>query len=75
MAIKTIKSENKSNLESAKISLANFLKEKRKSRGLSLEQLSDLTKIQVYHLNAMENGNFDNLPPTVYRAGINGLSF
>jgi len=70
MAIKTIKSENKSNLESAKISLADFLKEKRKSRGLSLEQLSDLTKIQVYHLNAMENGNFDNLPPTVYRAGI-----
>ena len=67
---KTAKCDNKLNLESEKISLADFLKEKRKSQGLSLEQLSDLTKIQVYHLNAIENGNFEDLPPSVYRVGI-----
>ncbi len=53
-----------------KIGLADFLKEKRQSRGLNMEKLSELTKIQIYHLKSMEEGNFENLPPAVYREGI-----
>jgi len=58
-----MKSENKKNL-------AEFLKEKRQSKNLSLDKLSNLTKIQVYHLEALEAGQFEKLPPLVYRAGI-----
>ncbi|MEK7134983.1 MAG: helix-turn-helix domain-containing protein [Patescibacteria group bacterium] len=58
-----MKSENKTNL-------AEFLKEKRQGKNLSLDELSDLTKIQVYHLEALEAGQFGKLPPLVYRVGI-----
>jgi len=58
-----MKSENKKNL-------AEFLKEKRQGKNLSLGKLSDLTKIQVYHLEALEAGQFEKLPPLIYRAGI-----
>ena len=50
--------------------LADFLKEKRKEKNFSLERLGELTKIQVYHLQALEAGKFDKLPPAVYRTGI-----
>lgn len=50
--------------------LAEFIKEKRQSKNISLERLSELTKIQVYHLEALESGQFEKLPPLVYRAGI-----
>jgi len=50
--------------------LAEFLKEKRQSKNFSLEKLSELTKIQLYHLEALEAGQFEKLPPSVYRAGI-----
>lgn len=53
-----------------KIFLAEFLKEKRIGRNLSLDKLSDLTKIQIYHLKALEAGQFENLPSSVYRTGI-----
>jgi len=53
-----------------KIFLAEFLKEKRQNKNLSLGKLSDLTKIQIYHLEALEAGQFEKLPPLVYRAGI-----
>lgn len=49
---------------------ADFIKEKRVSKNISLERLSELTKIQVYHLEALELGQFEKLPPLVYRAGI-----
>ncbi len=58
-----MKSENKKNL-------AEFLKEKRQGKNLSLDKLSDLTKIQIYHLEALEAGQFEKLPPSIYRAGI-----
>lgn len=58
-----MKSENKN-------FLAEFLKEKRQNKGLSLNKLSDLTKIQVYCLEALEAGQFEKLPPLVYRTGI-----
>src|SRR3989338_5748894 len=56
--------------EATKSALADFLKEKIKEKNLSLEKLSELTKIQVYHLTALEAGKFDKLPPAVYREGI-----
>ncbi len=58
-----MKSENKKNL-------AEFLKEKRQDKNLSLDKLSDLTKIQIYHLEALEAGQFEKLPPSIYRTGI-----
>src|SRR3989304_2257898 len=56
--------------EKPKIGLADFLKERRQNKGLNLDRLSELTKIQVYHLKSMEGGIFENLPPAVYREGI-----
>lgn len=50
--------------------IAEFLKNKRQEKNLSLEKLSELTKIQVYHLEALEAGQFEKLPPSIYRAGI-----
>ncbi len=50
--------------------LSEFLKEKRQSKNLSLEKLSELTKIQLYHLEALEAGQFEKLPPSIYREGI-----
>lgn len=58
-----MKSEDKKNL-------AKFLKEKRQAKNLSLDRLSDLTKIQEYHLKALEAGQFEKMPPSVYRSGI-----
>jgi len=53
-----------------KKTLSEFLKEKRQSKNLSLEKLSDITKIQIFNLEALENGQFEKLPPLVYREGI-----
>lgn len=53
-----------------KPALVDFLQEKRKEKSFSLERLSELTRIQVYHLQALEAGEFDKLPPAVYRKGI-----
>ncbi len=50
--------------------LAEFLRKKRQDKSLSLNKLSDLTKIQTYHLEALEAGQFEKLPPSIYRAGI-----
>jgi cytoskeletal protein RodZ len=53
-----------------KKTLSEFLKEKRQSKNISLEKLSDITKIQLFNLEILENGQFEKLPPPVYRAGI-----
>ena len=50
--------------------LSEFLRELRQSKNFSLEKLSELTKIQLYHLEALEAGQFEKLPPSVYRDGI-----
>lgn len=60
----------KQELPAVKLNLAELLKEKRQAKNLSLEKLSDLTKIQVYHLKALEEGKFNELPPLVYSTGI-----
>lgn len=53
-----------------KNNFAEFLKEKRQGKNISLEKLSEITKIQLYQLEALEAGHFEKLPPSVYRAGI-----
>ncbi len=71
--MKQSENKQKEKLEAAPIKLPNiaeFLKEKRMTKNLTLERLSDLTKIQVYHLKALEDGKIDDLPPLVYRDGI-----
>ncbi len=65
-----MKSENKKNPPVGGQTLSEFLKEKRQNKNLSLDRLSDLTKIQIYHLEALEAGQFEKLPPSIYRAGI-----
>lgn len=58
-----MKDKNKNNF-------TEFFREKRQSKNISLEKLSEITKIQPYHLEALEAGHFEKLPPSVYRAGI-----
>ncbi|MDP2638949.1 MAG: helix-turn-helix domain-containing protein [Candidatus Azambacteria bacterium] len=65
-----MKSENKKNPPIGGQTLAEFLREKRQEKNLSIEKLSDLTKIQAYHLEALEAGQFEKLPPSIYRTGI-----
>jgi len=76
--MKTMKTKLSENLKNEgapemlvkKIGLAEFLKEKRQEKNLTLERLSDLTKIQIYHLEGLEAGHFEKLPPAVYCVGI-----
>ena len=65
-----MKSEDKKNPPVGGQTLSEFLKEKRQSKNFSLEKLSDITKIQLFSLEALENGQFEKLPPLVYRTGI-----
>lgn len=64
------KNEGVSEMSRQKTGLAEFLKGKRQEKNLTLERLSDLTKIQLYHLEALEAGQFEKLPPSIYRDGI-----
>ena len=46
------------------------LKERRGQRGLSLEQISEVTRVRVKHLEALECGDFDALPQDVFVKGF-----
>lgn len=50
--------------------LGDYLKQARKKKGLSLEQLSSRTKIQEHHLIALESEDFANLPAKVFAKGF-----
>ncbi|PGB03374.1 helix-turn-helix domain-containing protein [Bacillus toyonensis] len=62
--------------------LGQKLKEAREAKGLSIDQLHEITKIQKRHLLAIEEGNYDVLPGAFYArafikqyadaAGLNG---
>lgn len=56
--------------EKNKNNFSDFFKEKRQSKNISLEKLSEMTKIPLYHLEAIETGRFEKLPPSIYRSGI-----
>ncbi|EJS71204.1 helix-turn-helix domain-containing protein [Bacillus cereus] len=46
--------------------LGQKLKEAREAKGLSMDQLHEITKIQKRHLLAIEEGNYDVLPGAFY---------
>jgi transcriptional regulator with XRE-family HTH domain len=46
------------------------LKQARERAGLSAEQISERTKIQLHKIEALENGNFEGLPDGIYLDGI-----
>jgi hypothetical protein len=46
------------------------LKQARETAGLSPEQISERTKIQLYKIDALENGTFEVLPQGIYLDGI-----
>lgn len=47
----------------------NFLNEKLKEKGLTLERLSEITGIALVHLKNLSTGNFKDLPPMPYVYG------
>ncbi len=50
--------------------LGDYLKQARKKKGLSLEQIASRTKIQEHHLLALESEDFGNLPAKVFAKGF-----
>lgn len=51
-------------------SLGRFLREARKSKGLTPARLSEMSRIPLWHLRSIEEGNYENLPPEVYLRGV-----
>ena len=55
----------------AKVSgLGALLRNERESRGLSHEQLSQITRLRKHFLEALENEEWQNLPPSVFVKGF-----
>ncbi len=50
-------------------SLGKFLKKERETRNISLEQISNFTKIKEHHLKAIEEDRYELLPPPPYVKG------
>lgn len=50
--------------------LGKFLFQALKKKNYDLSRLSELTKIPLWHLQALQDGNFDKLPPNVYMKGV-----
>jgi cytoskeleton protein RodZ len=48
----------------------NELRRERERRKVSIESISDETKVSVRHLEALEAGEYDALPGGVFRKGI-----
>jgi flagellar biosynthesis protein FlhG len=46
-----------------------LLKQVREARKLTLEKLSDITKISIYYLRMLEGDHFEDLPALVYVKG------
>jgi transcriptional regulator with XRE-family HTH domain len=52
------------------MSIGPLLKQAREQAGLSAAQISERTRIQLYKIEALENGDFVHLPDGVYLDGI-----
>lgn len=50
--------------------IGNLLKERRKERQLTLSQISEITKIRMEYLKAIEEGNYNIFPSEVYLKGF-----
>ena len=47
-----------------------FLKRERETRSISLDQISNFTKIKEHHLKAIEEDRYEVLPPALYVKGF-----
>jgi cytoskeletal protein RodZ len=47
-----------------------FLKKERETRSISLEEISNFTKIKRHHLQAIEEDRYEVLPPALYVKGF-----
>jgi cytoskeletal protein RodZ len=47
-----------------------FLKKERERRNISLEEISNFTKIKEHHLRAIEENRYEVLPPALYVKGF-----
>ncbi len=52
--------------------IGEILREARQSKGLSLSELEEITKIRTHYLKALEDENFDELPGKTYVKGFLG---
>ncbi len=52
------------------MTVGSELKQARENAGLSPEQISERTKIQLYKIDSLENGTFELLPQGIYLDGI-----
>ena len=50
--------------------IGNLLKDRRKDRGLSIEDVARITKIRAKYLQALENGDYSSFPSEVYLKGF-----
>ncbi|MBW4521399.1 MAG: DUF4115 domain-containing protein [Scytolyngbya sp. HA4215-MV1] len=50
--------------------LGNYLRQSRREQSMTLEEVSAQTKVQVRLLRAIEDGNFERLPESVYVKGF-----
>lgn len=50
--------------------LGEVLKKERLKKGLTLEDIQDITKVRIKYLKAIEDGNFDVIPAVVYTKGF-----
>jgi cytoskeleton protein RodZ len=52
------------------MNVGNELRQAREHAGLTAQQISERTKIQLYKIEALENNQFDRLPQGIYLDGI-----
>ena len=52
------------------MSIGTLLRQAREQAGLSAAQIGERTRIQLYKIEALENGDFVHLPDGVYLDGI-----
>ncbi len=50
--------------------LGEYLRQMRENRGVSLEEVAEATKVNIRFLQALEEGQYDILPPEVYIRGF-----
>lgn len=58
--------KNKNKPAEIQISCGKYLKDARLASGLSLEEVEEQTKIRKIYVSALENEDFNNLPPIVF---------
>ena len=56
--------------KSVRMTVGSELKQARENAGLTPEQISERTKIQLYKIDSLENGTFELLPQGIYLDGI-----